>query len=398
MAKKKKLLAVVVACQTTFGRGVIGGVIKFCREHPSWELYVEWEHSGAGLKRVLFEHEADGVISEIWFPDQLHDVEKCRVPIVDVSGSWDRMRPMPVHVDNVEVGRVVARHFMERGLRRFAYYSSYPQGFRALCAEQRREGFVDELRKSGLPCDSGIPERNVAWRLCTLGEVVTEQHALAKWLAGLKRPVGVMSVDDFKAKEVVLACHRQGIPIPIEVALSGVGNDDLACQICSTPLSSVDVAPAKVGYAAAEVIDRAVRTGKYPRKPVLIQPAGFVVRQSSDIFASEDKHVAWAMQFIQDHAHEPIQVKDILQVVPVCRRTLEKSFRKLVGRMPGEQICHVHVERAKKLLLETDLTLASVAEQSGFSSASLFSDIFRREVGTRPGQYRRKFRILPREL
>jgi LacI family transcriptional regulator len=342
------------------------------------------------MKGILAERKADGVIAEIRVTEQLRLIQKCEVPAVDVSGEWETMNPFRVQADDEAAGRLAARHLLERGFKNFAYYYACRYGSRAICFEQRKKGFIGELKKAGFTCNTSVVELGTLWHRCTLGEMIDGQEALSKWLIKLPKPVGLMCADDHKAEEVAIACRAQRINVPEEVAVVGVGNDDLACQICETPLSSVDLAPHKIGYAAARLIDRAVKTHKMPRKPILIDPAYVVVRESSNIFASANKAMVAALAFIQDHAHEPIRVDDILRDVPVCRRSLENYFRTHIGRTPGQQICHVHIERAKKLLAETGLSLAAVAEASGFTSAPMLSEVFLRQTKLRPGEYRRQ--------
>jgi LacI family transcriptional regulator len=388
-------MAVLVDFHTGFGRGVFAGILSYCREHPGWHTFYSWEHSVAEMKRALSEGQADGVVVEIRKPEQLRLIRQYKVPTVDVSGEWETTHPFRVQSNDEAAGRLAARHLVERGFKNFGYYYSYRWASSGGCFERRRKGFLSELATAGFSCDTNVAELAVPWHCCTLAEMAGEREALAKWLVKLPKPVGLMCADDYKAEEVAIVCRDQGIHIPKDVALVGVGNDDLACQICDTPLSSVDIAPHKIGYAAARVVDCAARTQKMPSKPVLIEPLYVVVRGSSNIFASDNKELIDALTFIQEHAHEPLRVGDVLRKVPMSRRALENAFRTHVGRSPGEQICHVHVERARKLLAETDLPLRTVSDLSGFTSASSLSDVFLREIKLRPGEYRRQARAVP---
>jgi len=392
--KNKKHLAVVVACQTAFGREVVSGVIEYCKQHPQWRPFVAWEHSAESMKAVISERHADGVIAEVWRPEQMRVLQKSKAPIVEVSGAWSTTKLARVQSDNEAVGRLVATHLMERGFRHFGHFSVHTSRSQILYAG-RRAGFVRELQKAGFQCNTEVYELNSMTRLCNVGEAVSQEVALDKWLAGLPKPAGVMCDNDHRAGELVLACQQAGIRVPDEIAVVGVGNDELACHVCSTHLSSVDIVPLRIGYAAASVIDRMSRTGTAPKAPVLLEPAGVVVRESSDIFTSENMAFVAAMRFIQEHAHQAIQVKDILKEVPVCRRTLEEDFLALLGRTPGRQIRHVRIQRAKNLLVESELPVGSIATQVGFASAMVFSEAFRKEAGMRPGEYRTKNRFDP---
>ncbi len=389
---RTKRLAVFVVCHTAFGQGVVRGVMRYCKTHGSWEIEVEPEHTPATLARVLeaVEHsDFDGIISEIWYSNQLRALQAVGIPSVEVSGSWDTMNPVRVQSDNEAVGRLAARHLMERGLRNFAYFAVTFRAQPVLHVRQRRQAFVSELRRHGHDCDVFMPTLSLRY----VAGASTEQGPLIRWLTSLPKPVGLLCPTDFQVKQVILAARQGNIRIPEEVALVGVGNDEFTCEICSVPISSVDLAPLRTGYVAASVIDRMCHGRTPPKRPVLVEPAGVIVRQSSDILTAENPCVTGALRFIQLHAQSPIEVRDVLKEIPISRRALEHNFKALLGRTPSQHIFHVRVEMAKRMLVETGLPLAVVAERCGFTSASIFSAIFRRSMGLRPGEYRRQYRV-----
>jgi LacI family transcriptional regulator len=116
------------------------------------------------------------------------------------------------------------------------------------------------------------------------------------------------------------------------------------------------------------------------------------VRGSSDVLAIDDTDVVTAARFIRIHGHEPLRVGDVLKQVPFSRRSLERRFRKNLGRGISEEIRRVHVERAKHLLAETDLPMSIAAKQSGFTDFRQLALVFRQEVGQSPTAYRRSMR------
>jgi LacI family transcriptional regulator len=118
---------------------------------------------------------------------------------------------------------------------------------------------------------------------------------------------------------------------------------------------------------------------------------GVVVRQSSDTMAVEDPLVARAVRFIWEHACDPIQVKHVAARLPISRRYLEVRFRRLLGRSLHEEIRRVQLERAMRLLADTDLPIDRVAEAAGLSASSELSQAFRRQLGITPSQYRKQF-------
>ena len=75
---------------------------------------------------------------------------------------------------------------------------------------------------------------------------------------------------------------------------------------------------------------------------------------------------ARALRFIWEHYREPIQTPDIAAAAGISRRGLEKAFRQHLHRSVTEEITRRRVERARELLVKTDLKAQDVAEQTGF--------------------------------
>ena len=74
---------------------------------------------------------------------------------------------------------------------------------------------------------------------------------MAAWLQSLKLPVGIMACDDPRAHHFLEACRRLGLQVPEDVAILGVDNDELMCELCQPPLSSIETGIREVGYEAA---------------------------------------------------------------------------------------------------------------------------------------------------
>jgi LacI family transcriptional regulator len=121
----------------------------------------------------------------------------------------------------------------------------------------------------------------------------------------------------------------------------------------------------------------------------LIKPQGIETRQSTDILAIEDPHVAVAARFIREQACAGIQVSDVLQYVPYSRRVLDRRFLDSLGRTPHEEITRQRIDRVKQLLVETDLPLSVIASRVGFQHDEYMSVAFKKQVGLPPSNYRR---------
>ena len=67
------------------------------------------------------------------------------------------------------------------------------------------------------------------------------------------------------------------------------------------------------------------------------------------------------------------RVGEVLRVIPISRRLLERKFRKVLSHGISDEIRRVHVERAKTLLAATDLAVSAMADGAGFSDANHLS-------------------------
>jgi LacI family transcriptional regulator len=187
-------------------------------------------------------------------------------------------------------------------------------------------------------------------------------------------------------------CRTLGIAVPDEAAIVGVDNDELLCDLCDPPLSSVAPDTDQTGYLAAELLAKMMNGKKVAADAHLIAPIGLVTRGSTDVLAIADREITAAVRFIREHACDGISVEDVLAIVPLSRRVLDKRFRDLIGRTPHDEIGRLQVERVKELLKETDLPLATIAERAGFKYVEYMSVVFKKKAGMPPSVFRDRSR------
>ena len=219
------------------------------------------------------------------------------------------------------------------------------------------------------------------------------ERALAAWLRGLPRPVGLMASNDVRARQVLDICADQGISVPHEIAVIGVDNDELLCEMSNPSLSSVVPDTETIGFNAAALVDRMIRGDTPPDAPPRVKPLGMVERASTDALAIRDADTAAAVRFIRSRACDGITVSDVLDHVQVSRSTLQRRFLGSVGRSAKSEILRVRLQRAKHLLRTTCHSLAEIAELTGFGYPANLSQAFAKDTGQTPGQYRREYRV-----
>lgn len=94
------------------------------------------------------------------------------------------------------------------------------------------------------------------------------------------------------------------------------------------------------------------------------------------------------MPFITDHVHQDLDVEQVAAHIATTRRTLSRRFDSSLGRTIHQAITQLRLERVKRLLVESDATLKSVAAECGFRDAIHLCKVFQRVEKTSPSDYR----------
>jgi LacI family transcriptional regulator len=287
-----------------------------------------------------------------------------------------------VHVDDAAVARLAADHFRERGFRRFAFYGIRGETW----SEQRREAFVGYVEQFAPRPDVFEISRHALQTSPWEGR----QDRLARWLAGLAKPVGLLISSDQRGPDVLEACRRGGVLVPEEMAVVGVDNDEPLCEVCNPPLSSVVPNHYHVGYQAAALLDDLMKGHPTPTETRLIAPQGVITRTSSDALAVDDPLVAAALRFIRAAACNNIGVDSVVQEAGTSRSVLQRRFRLSLGRTIHDQIVSQRIKHAVELITGTELPLATIAEKCGFHHQEYMGAVFKARLGRSPAQVRKR--------
>jgi LacI family transcriptional regulator len=387
MAKRLKV-TLLIESSREYGRKLQRQIAAYARAHGPWSFYRQERMVGEAGPAWLKNSGCDGIIARIENRKLLRQIQRVHLPTVDLIGRYTAKEIAVIATDQRAVARLGAEHLLERGFKHFAFC-----GFSGLYySEERCRHFVEHLKKAGY--DVGVykgPRRHdTADFMAVEAKGLSDKESLAAWIDSLPKPAGLMACNDIRAQQVLDTCGEYGIAVPESVAVVGVDNDELPCDLCNPPLSSIELNSKKIGYDAAALLERMIDGYVPPAEKILVGPLGVVVRQSTDVSAVSDPDVATASHFIRQHACEGIQVEDVLQQVQLSRSTLERRFVKLVGRTPKAQILHVQLQRVKQLLTETDYSLAKIAEIAGFSYTENMCNLFKDKIGQTPGQYRKE--------
>ena len=382
MDTSERRIALLFNMRTAIQRDVLRGISRFAVGLPHWH----WR--GAlplgSIRKKLAAWKPDGIIGSIENPEMVKLIKWMGVPAVDMSNCLKDPRCARVGVDDAKIGRAAAEYLMEQGFKSFGYVDSANLWF----SEIRGRSFITTLQAAQFACHTiQIPDAEKATRPSPFW--VMDNTTLKAWLHELPKPVAVFANCDLFAMGVLLCCLEAGIAVPDSVAVLGVDNDDVLCALARPPLSSIVQPAEKIGFAAAELLEKMIHGEVSLDSQVLFEPGIVVARASTDILSIQDEDVRDAVRYIRSNIRKHMDVTMVAQEVAVSRRRLEQKFRQALGSSPQQEIRRARVELAKQLLSQTDLPMPVVASRAGFANAARLSILFRRYVGTTPRDYRR---------
>ena len=362
--------------------------------HVHVDMLVDWRFGRDILKGLLEANRASrwgwGVTSPLWKQDEVwslkkdqpedavigvfHDERRAKTwrdkgaRIINVAGVLEEPEGVyTVTVDNLQVGRMAAAHFTDRGFQSFAYIS-------------HRNSPASHLRRAGFA--EGIGDTH---ELRTHFDL--KREALSAFLKTLPVPTAIFCFQDAEARGVVNVLDQLGRSVPEEFAVLGVNDDPIDNGLSPVPLSSIDIRPHIIGQRAAEALHTLQQGGEIPRRQ-LLQPGELIVRHSSDIYALNDPAVAALLRRIRERACEGIRVRDVMRPGDGSRRGMELKFKRLLGRTIEGEIRRCRLEAAREMLLGSSKNISEIAEACGFCNTPHFSRMFRDTYGVPPGNYR----------
>ncbi len=328
---KRPSVALLIESSRAYGRGLLRGIAAYARLNGPWALFAQDRGNIDPVPGWFSKWQGDGIIARVESPAMEKAILATGLPAIDLRGKYDLSMPL-IETNDRRVAQMAADHLLDRGFQHYAYCGFAGANY----SERRLKYFPPYIEKAGFPCHiyptDGITPGRTQKEQEQQGILFAEE--LASWLLGLPKPVGVMACNDLLGYQILSACRAHGIAVPEEVAVIGVDNDELFCDLSDPPLTSVEPNTEKIGYEAAALLDGMMQGRQPERHKSFIDPMGVITRQSTDILAIEDRHVAAAVSFIRRHACDGINVEDVLRHVRIPRSSLERRFNANIGRTP----------------------------------------------------------------
>jgi LacI family transcriptional regulator len=400
-------ILLLIETSRAYGRECLMGIASYMRAHGNWNVL----HLERGLQEDIPElvkrQKFDGVIARSESEAVANSVKNLNAPTVDLRGAFPPENGVTMNTDPVACAAMAVEHFQQRGFRELAFCGYPGIDF----SEDRCKAFLEICEQKGIAaCEfvsdvAANPKSNQnAGTANSMGSTSEppgtlrseldgelDDAELGQWLLDLPKPIGVFACNDNRGRQVLAAVERAGLRVPDHVAVLGVDDDEVICDLANPPLSSIQPDARGLGFEGARHLAELMNGAEPPQQRILIPPVRVAVRRSTDVMAIADSDLAEAVQYIRSNACDGIGVEDILRATAYSRATLERRFRQVLGRTPREEIERVRIDRVRTLLAETSYSLEQVAHMVSYKTAAHLITAFRRNADCTPGQYRRRF-------
>jgi LacI family transcriptional regulator len=366
------------------------GVAAYAKQQENWTILISPPNvPGSGNHPLTLENlrgwPGDGVITHLTSLTEVLAAQKLNLPLVNISSALENPEFPTITLDQQAVGRLAAQHFLKCGFQRLAYFGRNEFWY----TRQQLKGFEELTRPAGIPIE-------VFESTATAGKsnsLLNHLAELAAWLKTLKTPIGILASGAYHARAVVDECQRLGIAVPHDVAVISADNQPVICEYSLPTITSVTRDGFRHGYEAARLLDQLLRGEPAGENPILVPPTCVIMRRSTDTITVENPHVTTVVRYMYDHLGEPFGIKQLLRLVPISRRMLEKYFHEYLRCTPHEYLCWMRVEKAKQLFQEPGpVDLRKAARKCGFLNTLQLRTVFKRLTGQSPTLYMSKYK------
>jgi len=369
-----------------YSKNLLKGISKYSMEHGPWTycrmpLYYRETIGMEGILQWAKDWGADGIIGQLYNDKDVDKITASGIPVI-AQDFKERFKEIPnITGAYRETGIVGAEYFLRKGYHNFAFY-----GFNDIVwSRERAEGFEKRVKQAGHQVHYFEHRKSRSSDLWYY-----KSQSLSQWLKSLPKPIALMTCDDNQGLHITEACRQNKIRIPEEVAVLGVDNDEMLCELSDPPLSSIALDIEKGGYDTAKLLDELIKGLKEPYD-LLVKPTQVITRQSTDIYATSDEHIASTLRFIHKNIEKNLHVDEVVKQVPLSRRSLEKRFLQITGVPVYKYIFNLRIEKFTQKLLETDQTVFEIALDMGLNDSKNIARQFKQVKGCNPIEYRKRY-------
>jgi len=320
---QNKKVAVFVETSCDYGRRILAGVAEYLRTNLNWTVFLEQNDLNARPHDWILSNQWDGILCRQTDPVIANILISSGIPLVDLNDQHQIPALSRVGSDHNAIGMMGAQYLKNKGFRHFAYCGFSDE----LWSRTRKEGFEKTLAESG----SLIHLWESPWTDRSADYWTNDIIQIRHWIKNLPKPIGIMAANDTRALHLIQACNQIGIVIPEQVAVIGVDDEEMFCELVSPRLSSIRPDCERIGFQAAELLDQMMSGSASSVKRIVIPPRGIIIRPSTDIGAVSDSLVVKAIRLFRITDSARCDIKNVARELNVSTEMLEKRFRRTLN-------------------------------------------------------------------
>ena len=379
-----KRILVTIPGISLFQRLVLEGILDYRSDDQPRQYIVDVGDLLQQRLRKYNHWKIDGMIALVLDDNHRQRIISAGLPCVLLEPCLKkRPRGLPSNVvsfinDFRREGEVVAEYFLDRGYRSIAYVDDSMPTF---WGSERGFAVAAALKKHGLSLH--------VYPMCPEDErddFPKEAVRLAAWLGKLPRPTAIYCVHDHRAQQVIYAAGEAGLRIPQDIAVLGIDNDEIVCNMTVPKLSSLDTGIRKCGTRAAQAIGDLL-AHRPVRREQISSVATIVTRASTDADSYDDPFVSKAMGIART-CNGLIALPELASRSGCSKTELNKRFRRTLGVSVEEKLRRDRIDKAVSLLKTSNRTVDEIAVLCGFRGGSHLGLRLKAAFGHTPSFYR----------
>lgn len=245
-----------------------------------------WEdrHREEEYLGIMISRQIDGMIVSPSSEENVDAFQNCPIPLVLLDRTFPETSQFPsLTVDNLEIGRLAARHLLSLGHRHFACISG-PQTIEIFT--HRSRGFREELAAAGHEVEAWVTAKDMN----ELGKIEFGSRYLYEILERCSSmPIGLFCANDLSALGAMQAAHKLRIAIPGQVSIVGV--DDIpACRLTTPTLTSISQPMSKIAEEGVKLLINMINDREYKPENVVLPPE-LEVRESTGRVSNKSEKI-----------------------------------------------------------------------------------------------------------
>lgn len=375
----------LIDCASEFDRKLMRGIMKYSKGNGPWLFYRMPSNIYSGNDREeqvikwAKKWKADAIIGR-WNETKASLLAELDIPVV-LQNNRSRSNVYSNLTGDYEgTGKMAAEYFRKKFFINYAYYGVKD----IIWSEERYLGFKSEVLK----------EKSNFFEYKEDPNNEEDRDKIMTWLKSLPPKTALFCCDDAHALFITETCRMMGIGIPDDIAVLGVDDDDLLCDISDPPISSIQLEVEEGGYQACRLLHQRLLSKSEKPFNISIKPTGIKERLSTSVFNISDSHALNIIRYISDNYMNDISIADILANATLSRRSIEMKFKNATGQTIYQYLISMRIEHLAYMLITTNRSPSELAYEVGFRDLSNIFRTFKKYKGCTVSEYRRRFNMI----